>query len=576
VMLFRVGVIGLVWLSCLSTASAVQLGGLLAGHEADFEAAGAANGIDPKFLEAIAIEETGNGTSNALAQHNNPAGLMDPSTPNDTGFFNFPTITDGINAEAATLQRGYIGQGLTTISAIGQKYAPAGALNDPNGTNANWANDVAGFYQQLGGTSMAMGTAIPGGNGMPGGANFTHAATPAFVDQWLQKFASAGKGWSGVILRAATSLFWILAGISCSWTLIMLVLKRADLLEICVELVRFIMSTGFFFWILTNAADFAQKIVASLWMLGGQAAGTGNAIYPGDLITLGMKVLMNSSGQLTWVMVSPAAGIPFVLALIILIICALIAVNMIFLLSASWVVLYAGIIFLGFGGCRWTSDMAVNYYRTILGIGISLMVMELVIGIGQKFLEDMVASSGANPDIPGMATIMVATIIVAVLSHRLPSMVSQIAVGSGHHGAIGGIGLLTAMGTALAVSSFFARFAGGSAGTAGAGGMSAAQQITERINAAVGIAGNGNGSPAPISNGSPPSRMNAAAPSSGSPRQGPSSTPPPVPQAASQAHAVQAIVAEDPPESRPTSPDEARGFEREPVDFGVPEEDEPL
>ena len=111
---------------------------------------------------------------------------------------------------------------------------------------------------------------------------------------------------------------------------------------------------------------------------------------------------MNSSGQLTWVMVSPAAGIPFVLALIILIICALIAVNMIFLLSASWVVLYAGIIFLGFGGCRWTSDMAVNYYRTILGIGISLMVMELVIGIGQKFLEDMVASSGANPDIPGM------------------------------------------------------------------------------------------------------------------------------------------------------------------------------
>jgi type IV secretion system protein TrbL len=251
-------------------------------------------------------------------------------------------------------------------------------------------------------------------------------------------------------------------------------------------------------------------------------------------------------------------------------------VNMIFLLSASWVVLYAGIIFLGFGGCRWTSDMAVNYYRTILGIGISLMVMELVIGIGQKFLEDMVASSGANPDIPGMATIMVATIIVAVLSHRLPSMVSQIAVGSGHHGAIGGIGLLTAMGTALAVSSFFARFAGGSAGTAGAGGMSAAQQITERINAAVGIAGNGNGSPAPISNGSPPSRMNAAAPSSGSPRQGPSSTPPPVPQAASQAHAVQAIVADDPPESRPTSPDEARGFEREPVDFGVPEEDEPL
>ena len=45
---------------------------------------------------------------------------------------------------------------------------------------------------------------------------------------------------------------------------------------------------------------------------------------------------------------------PIIIALIILIVCALIAVNMILLLCAAWIVIYAGLIFLGFGGCRWT------------------------------------------------------------------------------------------------------------------------------------------------------------------------------------------------------------------------------
>jgi hypothetical protein len=72
---------------------------------------------------------------------------------------------------------------------------------------------------------------------------------------------------------------------------------------------------------------------------------------------------------------------------IILIVCALIAVNMILLLCAAWIVLYAGLIFLGFGGCRWTSDMTINYYRTVLGIGVSLMTMELIIGIGVQLIQ---------------------------------------------------------------------------------------------------------------------------------------------------------------------------------------------
>src|SRR6202011_423553 len=184
-----------------------------------------------------------------------------------------------------------------------------------------------------------------------------------------------------------------------------------------------IMFTGLFFWLLTNGPQFANDVINSLRTVGGDAAGGGKSIYPGDLITLAMQVFQNTLQHVNFLQPESIVA-PIIIALIILIVCALIAVNMILLLCAAWVVLYAGIIFLGFGGCRWTSDMAINYYRAVLGVGVSLMTMQLIIGMGIKFLQDLVASTGDNPDVGQLAIVMVACIILAVIAHRLPQMVA--------------------------------------------------------------------------------------------------------------------------------------------------------
>jgi type IV secretion system protein TrbL len=262
------------------------------------------------------------------------------------------------------------------------------------------------------------------------------------VDTLLGKYKTAGEAWIITIQNAATKLFWLLATISLAWTCISMGIKQADLVEIVAELCRFIMFTGFFFWLLLNGASFANGIINSLRQVGGEAAGTGQAIYPGDLITLGMQVFQQEMLQIN-ILLPAATGIPAAIALIILIICALIAVNMILLLCAAWIVLYAGLIFLGFGGCRWTSDMAINYYRSVLGVGVSLMTMQLIIGIGIQFLQQLVASTGSNPDAGQVAIIMCATIILAVISHRLPHMVAGMILGGGNNGAIGGVGVMT-------------------------------------------------------------------------------------------------------------------------------------
>ena len=75
----------------------------------------------------------------------------------------------------------------------------------------------------------------------------------------------------------------------------------------------------------------------------------------------------------------------------ILILLAVVAVNMLLLLVSGWLLMYAGIFFLGFGGSRWTSDMAINYYKTVLGVAVQIMTMVLLVGIGNDLLSSFYA-----------------------------------------------------------------------------------------------------------------------------------------------------------------------------------------
>ncbi|MCU5583201.1 peptidoglycan DD-metalloendopeptidase family protein [Bacillus toyonensis] len=140
-----------------------HLGSVFTGKAQAFLNAGTQNQIDPVLLAAIARLETGNGTSNAVKNYNNPGGLMDPSSSQMKGFMKFATLDEGINAMARNLYKNYIGMGITTIEAIGAKYAPPGAANDPHGTNGLWPVLVKKFVSQMGGLTFNCEAGKPGG-----------------------------------------------------------------------------------------------------------------------------------------------------------------------------------------------------------------------------------------------------------------------------------------------------------------------------------------------------------------------------------------------------------------------------
>jgi hypothetical protein len=118
----------------------------LAGTEPIFVASANKYGVPPDLLMAIAMHETGRGTSAMVRERNNPGGLYD--SKNDR-YMTFPTIEAGIDAMAKNLKKNYIDKGLTTIAQIQKEYAPVGAANDPKGQNKDWVAGVTAFRNQL-------------------------------------------------------------------------------------------------------------------------------------------------------------------------------------------------------------------------------------------------------------------------------------------------------------------------------------------------------------------------------------------------------------------------------------------
>ncbi|MBB5179326.1 flagellum-specific peptidoglycan hydrolase FlgJ [Planomicrobium koreense] len=121
-----------------------MLEGKLSGAANHFINAGKKYNIDPSLLTAIAIHETGNGSSRAANDKNNVAGMMGKD-----GLRSYASVEDSIFDMARNLRKNYLNQGKDSIAAIGAKYAPVGAANDPTGLNNHWTNGVSKQFSNL-------------------------------------------------------------------------------------------------------------------------------------------------------------------------------------------------------------------------------------------------------------------------------------------------------------------------------------------------------------------------------------------------------------------------------------------
>lgn len=313
------------------------------------------------------------------------------------------------------------------------------------------------------------------------------------LDQVVTEFATRASAWQTVVMNAAMWLFWTLGTISLVFTFGFMALRKADIGEFFAEFIRFILFFGFFLWLLHNGPTFANSIIQSLARIGEQASGVAS-VTPSGIVDVGFMILKQAlKNSSVWSPVDSFIGVALSVGILILL--AVVAVNMLLLLVSGWLLMYAGIFFLGFGGSRWTSDMAINYYKTVLGVAVQIMTMVLLVGIGNDLLSSFYARMNTGTlNFEELGVMLVFCVALLMLVNRVPPLVAGIITGSGIGGA-GGIGNFGA-GAAIGAAMGAASMAAGAASVAGAavmggaasaaGGMSAIKAAFEKAGSSAG------------------------------------------------------------------------------------------
>lgn len=434
-------------------------------------------------------------SSNGIGNHNNQL------VPYGSGGFTSAALTP----EFANQYGVSLNQNFTFTAANGQTYnltyadtvptggpgqQPAGSLAadiyDPNSVLANGGNDN-NFETSVNGvvtpgpiqpSTPSASAGIIGQGAMAAANSGVQTLNTRLIDPIISMFQNAASNWLVPIRNAALVLFWILALIRLALALIWALLKDAGFQGLLAELVNFVLVVGFFYWLLLHGASFGNIIIASLRQLGGEASGS-QQIFPGDVVTSALQVFNQALLNAKWYQLELAIE-AILLAIGILVLCGIIAANMVLLLCSAYVVVYAGVIFLGFGAIGFTSDMAIGYYRAVLAIAVKLFVLGLIMGMCNAFLQNLINQTATSISVGALSIIFLACLILALLAHKLPQTVADMAFGS-HTGNVGTVGMMTAMLAAGGLLRAFGRAGGAAAG--GAAGSASNDLLRDRIQA---------------------------------------------------------------------------------------------
>lgn len=273
--------------------------------------------------------------------------------------------------------------------------------------------------------------------------------------------------WDDKLRVYATRLFWLLVSIQFVWTFFPLVFKQADFGEIVGELIRFILVTGFFLALLTFSTTWGAAVVDSFREAGGQAAGYGKALKPGDIFGVAVELADTIGNVETW---NPLTAFMVSLAGIIVLLCfAFIAAFMGLTIIESYIVINASVLFMGFGASQWTREFALAVVRYAVSVGAKLFILTLLVGLIVDSAKTWQAAY--NNDSASMWTMIGLALACAYFAKTIPEMIAGLIAGtsSGGGSSIGGMAAAAAAGAAAAVATIATAGAAAPAAAAAAG-----------------------------------------------------------------------------------------------------------
>ena len=273
------------------------------------------------------------------------------------------------------------------------------------------------------------------------------------------QFASAIKGFGSQVQAYADRLFWSLAGISLVWTGVTMALRKADLMDFTAV---------------------AASIITGLQQAGATVGGANGASQASTILQLAMKFADVATNNIT-IMQPNMAILWALMALMVLLIGCYVVVTVTIALCQALLLIYAGIFVLGFGGSRWTSEIAIGYYKAVTAAGLKLFTLNLLMNTAVSLVSSYL---GVNAlDVNTAFICLALLVIVAMLIDKVPAQIASLVSGN-HIGAPGSaLGTLTGAGSLAAQGA--AAVATGGTSLAASGGRAAVKVAAMRAMAAM-------------------------------------------------------------------------------------------
>ncbi|HIT96416.1 MAG TPA: P-type conjugative transfer protein TrbL [Candidatus Aphodousia faecavium] len=287
------------------------------------------------------------------------------------------------------------------------------------------------------------------------------SAEEQVFDTILAKYQSAAAHWQGIMLSAAKSIFWPLALISLSWRLIQRAIDGVDIPGLFREIFWPGFFIGFYYFLLVNGSNIASAILSTFMHLADQ----GSAVSGMSSLAYSPSGIMSMANEIWWeVLKTSGKGIVFsfipgtdsgffanllgvFVSFGIWVLLAMVAIDVLILLIASWVLLYGGLVILAFGGGFGFGfhQYAINYFRSVIALGLQLLGTGLIVTVGLSVMQtDLIAfKDGFN--LQTLMSFLLCAMAMKMVVGSIPPMLAGMingnvgALGPKGEGVIGGL-----------------------------------------------------------------------------------------------------------------------------------------
>jgi type IV secretion system protein TrbL len=273
------------------------------------------------------------------------------------------------------------------------------------------------------------------------GAAVAGAQQPGVLDAATLSYKRASFTWMDRLHPFAMRIFALVSGIGFALAGLRWILSKDELDDVAIQFVRRFAFISFWFTIMFSWEMWIPAFLDVFTAAGISASGRAT-LNPSEIVGIGTDLQSAIGISAVDFFVNPLAGATIQFAgLLVLLAYVIAAVAVSYTLIQSYLVMGAGVLFLGFAGWESTAQLTDNYLNLLTYIGIKVMVLFLLVGLGTEVAGEMVRATAAMrwSDMSPAGEILFSSFLFASLVLGLPVMFASRITQGQHFGLVSAV-----------------------------------------------------------------------------------------------------------------------------------------